>query len=197
MLILVVGLTGVLVLVSQSGTGQEEQGHITVVKAPEQTEAKEHPDFKVEEYVPQLPEGTNIAVEGKVKASSFADVYLANKSIDGKAEGTSYWEAAPDTYPNILTLDLKVLSKISAIRVCLNPSTAWGDRTQTFSVSISKDGEQYEEIVPSADYAFSPQRGNEAILEFDEKECQYVQLQFTGNTGAKGAQVAELEVYSR
>lgn len=170
-------------------------GSVTVVEAPEQTEAMEHEAFAVEEYVSVLPEGENLALEGKIEASSFQESFVPRKAIDGRTAGASYWEGAKDSYPNLLTLNLKEEKSFHAIRVCLNPETLWGKRTQEFSVEISSDGESFTELVPSAAYEFTPDRNNEVILEFDETTAQYVQLKFTSNTGAGGGQVAEFEVY--
>ncbi|MDO4333314.1 MAG: discoidin domain-containing protein [Eubacteriales bacterium] len=170
-------------------------GTVTVVEAPEQTEAMEHEAFLAEEYVSVLPEGENLALEGKIESSSFQDSYTPRKAIDGKADGVSYWEGAKDSYPNYLTVNLKEEKSFHAIRVCLNPDTRWGNRTQEFSVEISSDGENFTELIPSAAYEFTPDRNNEVILEFDETAAQYVQLKFTSNTGAGGGQVAEFEIY--
>lgn len=174
-----------------------DPANLTVVEAPDQTEAMEHPDFIKEEYVPIIPEGTNIAPEGKAEASSFTQSYVARKAIDGNTKGVSYWEGAPDSYPNTLTVDLKRVAPIHAIRICLNPASIWGKRTQTFAVKISTDGENFTELVPLNDYVFDPDRGNETVITFDTVEAQYVQLEFTANTGASGGQVAEFEIYSK
>jgi len=156
----------------------------------------EHPDFLVKEFIPVLPEGINIATQGKVEVSSFADVYTGIKTIDGKLTGTSYWEGAADSYPNILTVNLKDFFDISAVRVCINPDVVWGSRTQTFSLLVSNDGIAYIEIIAENTYEFNPDTGNQVILDFENITCQYVQLQFTDNSGSNGAQVAEFEIYS-
>lgn len=174
-----------------------DPANLTVVEAPDQTEAMEHPDFIKEEYIPVIPEGTNIALEGKAEASSFTQSYVARKAIDGNAKGVSYWEAAPDSYPNTLTVDLKRVAPIHAVRILLNPASIWGKRTQTFAVKVSTDGENFTELVPLKDYVFDPDRGNEAVITFDPVDAQYVQLEFTANTGAAGGQVAEFEIYSK
>lgn len=171
--------------------------NLIVVEAPDQTEAMEHPDFIKEEYVPVIPEGTNIALEGKATASSFTQVYNARRAIDGVAVGVSYWEAAPNSYPNTLTVDLQRKAPIHAIRICLNPASIWAKRTQTFSVKISDDGENFEELIPMQQYTFDPDRNNEVVLEFDTVETQFVQLEFTENSGSTGGQVAEFEIYSK
>lgn len=38
--------------------------------------------------------------------------------------------------------------------------------------------------------------GNEITLPFDAVKAQYVRVTITKNTGAKGGQVAEFEIYS-
>ena len=68
---------------------------------------------------------------------------------------------------------------------------------QTFCVQISEDGENFTELIPANDYEFNPDTANEVVIDFDEVGCKAVQLVFTGNTGAGGAQVAEFEIYSK
>ncbi len=170
--------------------------NVTVVKAREQTAAEEHPDFVKEEYVLVLPEGKNVAVDKPISASSFNDVYAANKANDGNAGDASYWEGKNE-YPNTLTIDLEAPIPIHTIRLCLNPMDIWGTRTQEISVKISQDGTNYTELVGSKEYTFDPAAGNEAQIPFDEVEAQYVQLEITSNSGANGGQIAEFEIYSR
>jgi hypothetical protein len=169
--------------------------NLTVVSAPDQKEAMEHPDFVKEEYVPVVPEGKNLAPDGIISASSFTDVYPAIKAVDGNVNGPSYWEAKAGSYPNTLSVKLSKASDIHAVRVRLNPEGIWGKRTQTFSVSAGSDGDKLTEIVPMTQYTFDPDRGNEAVIEFNSVNAQYVQLEFTENSGAAGAQAAELEIY--
>ncbi len=173
-----------------------DAANVSVVAAPDQTEAMENPNFIKEDYVLVLPEGENIALGKKVKASSFNDVYTPRKVVDGVATGISYWEGKPD-YPNTLTVDLEQPSKIHAIRVALSPIAAWGKRTQTFAVKLSDDGENFKDFIDSKQYTFDPDTGNEVQLAFDEIETRYVQLVFTENSGAGGGQVAEFEIYSK
>jgi hypothetical protein len=170
--------------------------NVTEVLAPEQTEAMEHPDFAKKEYTLVLPEGENIALNKKVKASSFNDVYTPRKVVDGKTAGVSYWEGKPD-YPNTLTVDLGDVEKIHALRIALCPLSVWGKRTQTFGVSKSLDGEKFDSFIESKQYTFDPDTGNEVQLLFDEIETRYVQLTFTENSGSGGGQVAEFEIYQK
>ncbi|TCL56882.1 F5/8 type C domain-containing protein [Kineothrix alysoides] len=169
--------------------------NVTIVEAPEQSAPMEHEAFLKEEYISQVPEGDNLALEGKIEASGFADVYVPKKAIDGKTAGPSYWEGDGNSYPDILTLELAQTAGIHAVRVSLCPQKIWGKRTQEFAVRISEDGINYEELIPLQAYDFDPDRGNEAILNFEETDAKYIELEFTSNTGGAGAQVAEFEVY--
>ncbi len=173
-----------------------DAANVTVVSAPEQTEATEHPDFKKKEYKLVLPEGTNIALKKKVDASSFNDVYTPRKVTDGVALGVSYWEGKSD-YPNYLTVDLESIQQFHAIRVALSPMAIWGKRTQTFAVNLSDDGKNFKPFIDSKQYTFDPDTGNEVQLLFDDTKARYVQLVFTENSGAGGGQVAEFEVYQK
>ncbi len=170
--------------------------NVTVVEAREQTEAEEHPAFVVEEYKLILPEGENVALGKKITASSFTQVYNAPKAVDGTSDGPSYWEGTGE-YPNSLTVDLDAPTKIHTIRLTLNPLAIWGKRTQTIAVNISKDGENFTELIPSEQYTFDPALGNEVQLPFEEVEAQFVELVITENSGAGGGQIAEFEVYSK
>lgn len=172
-----------------------DYGRVEVIEALEQTESMLHPYFVKEVYEPVIPAGTNIALDAKITANGFQDVYTPRKAADGKTEGNSYWEGENDAYPNILTADFQETQNIHAIKVCLCPKSIWSRRTQTFGVEISKDGENYTELLPITEYLFDPDTANEVVLEFENTECMSVRLIFTENSGAGGAQVAELEIY--
>ena len=185
---------GVFVLRSQAG--KPAYGEITIVETADRTESAEHPAFVKEVFEPVIPDGENIAGEAKMTASGHNDVYVPNKVNDGDTAGASYWEGAANDYPNILTAAFEEEKSIHAVKVLLCPLSIWGARKQTFSVEISPDGENFEELIASADYDFDPDTGNELVLEFDAVTCKAVRLVFTSNTGSVGAQVAELELYS-
>ncbi len=169
--------------------------NVTIISAPEQEEPMEHKDFVKEVYVPEVPKGENVALGKKVKANGFQDVYTPRKVVDGKSEGVSYWEGKSDSYPNIITVDLGKSIDIHTIRLCINPDTLWGERTQTFSVECSEDGKEFLEVMPSMEYIFNPNTGNQVTIPLENKKTRFIQLTFTQNTGAKGAQLAEFEVY--
>lgn len=170
-------------------------GNVSVVTAPEQDAAMEHEEFTVVEYVPPTMEGTNVALDGHCEANGFNDVYPATGANDGSRDAGSYWEG-PAGKESILTLNMKESYNIHTIRLALNPQVIWGKRTQTMSISVSDDGENFTELVPMADYEFDPDTGNEVVIDIDDVKTQYVRLNITKNTGATAGQIAEIEVYS-
>lgn len=184
-----------VLVVSVTGRAGTIVGHVTVVPAIQQTESMEHPAFQKEAYVPVIPKGENVALGKKVKSNGFNDVYTPRKVVDGNTGGVSYWEGKSDAYPNTLTVDLGKVTEIHTLRLCLNPLSLWGKRTQTCSVEVSEDGSTYTERVPSADYDFDPDTGNQVTIPMEGTKARYVQVSFTSNTGSGGGQLAELELY--
>ncbi|MBE5957516.1 MAG: discoidin domain-containing protein [Lachnospiraceae bacterium] len=172
-----------------------DEKNLQIVTAPDQKEAQENEQFTIAEYVPEEIPGTNVARKGHCEANGYNDVYPATYANDGSPEGTSYWEG-PAGEEAILTCDLKEAFNIHTIKMALNPMPIWAKRTQTMSISVSEDGENFKEILPSADYVFDPKAGNEVVVHIDEVKAKYVRLNITKNTGATSGQIAELEVYS-
>lgn len=194
--ILVVVLIGMGIFVNVGNSSVKTTGNnLQVVTAPDQEEAMENEQFTIAEYHSEEIEGTNVALDGFCDANGYTDVYPATLANDGDRDAASYWEG-PANEDSIITLKLKEAHNIHTLRIALNPATIWAKRTQTMSISISDDGENFTEIVPSADYKFDPKTGNEVTIPIDEVKTQYVRLTITKNTGAVGGQIAELEVYS-
>lgn len=185
------------VLILMIGNEKQSYGNITRIETPNRTESTEHPLFIKEVYEPVIPEGTNIAEEAKIEANGFNDVYTPQKVKDGNPNAQSYWEGVSDSYPNILTASYEEPQSIHAVKLLLCPLSIWSTRTQTFSVEVSEDGENFTELLASTEYVFDPDKGNEVVIEFDDITIKAIRLVFTANTGASGAQVAELELYSR
>lgn len=196
-LILAVLVWGIVAYLHIMNEHAQATGVIVKIENSDSTTVMDHPQFVKEPYEPIVLDGTNIAPDAKADASSFQETYVPRKVIDGKTKGDSYWEGAADTYPNKLILTWKEMHQCHAIKVCLCPNTAWSERIQSFSVEISRDGESFEELLPEKDYIFTPDTGNEVVLECPEEQIMGIQLVFTENTGASGAQVAEFEVYEK
>lgn len=173
------------------------EDQVMTVAAAEQTEVVAPPALAKEEYVSEIPEGVNFALDKKVTASSFVQTYNGKRVNDGDAEKNSYWEGAPDDYPCSVTVDLGEMTVIHAFRLRLNPLALWSKRVQNIAVFISDDGETFQEFMSATDYTFDPDRGNEVILTFDEIKTQHVKLEFYSNTGANSGQLAEIEIYGK
>ncbi len=192
---LAVLLTGMRIAIAAMDTdGKMSDDKFTHVTAPNQQEAQENYAFTIEEYVPPVIDGTNVALTGKVSASGFNDVYDPVNVNDGD-RGT-YWEGSPDAGENAVTVNLENSCSIHTVVVALNPGAIWSKRTQTMTISISEDGQSFTELKPSADYNFDPKTGNQVVVDFDEVTAKYVRVAISKNTGAVGGQIAELEVYS-
>lgn len=184
----------IIVLVGNSSATMKDK-NLKVVTAPDQEEAMENEQFTVPEYKSAKVKGKNVALDGKASANGYTDVYTPVYANDGDRNTTSYWEGEGKGNDE-LTIDLQKAYTVHTVRLGLNPATIWGARKQTLSVSVSEDGKKYKEIIPSKEYDFDPKTGNEVTLTFDEVKAQYVKLAITKNTGAKGGQIAEFEIYS-
>lgn len=184
----------IIVLVGNSSATMKDK-NLKVVTAPDQEEAMENEQFTVPEYKSAKVKGKNVALDGKASANGYTDVYTPVYANDGDRNTTSYWEGEGKGNDE-LTIDLQKAYTVHTVRLGLNPATIWGARKQTLSVSVSEDGKKYQEIIPSKEYDFDPKTGNEVTLTFDEVKAQYVKLAITKNTGAKGGQIAEFEIYS-
>jgi hypothetical protein len=137
--------------------------------------------------------GGNLALGKPITASSVQQTYVATNANDGNV--TTYWEAAPNTYPNTLTVDLGSAKTVTKVTLKLNPNTSWATRTQTLSILGSTDNVTYTTIVNSAAYTFNPATANTVTITFTGTSKRYIRLNFTANTGSTGAQIAEYEVY--
>jgi parallel beta-helix repeat protein len=138
---------------------------------------------------------TNIALNQPITASSNASGYPATNANDGNS--STYWESLDGAaYPQTLTVNLGSSYSLGSIVLDLPPSSAWSTRTETLSVLGSTNGSSYSTIVPSAGYTFNPSTGNTVTINLPSgSNAQYLQLNFTGNTGWSAAQVSEFEVF--
>lgn len=195
LLVGIIGVNGVTygILPKQQMTIRPE--NLIVVEAPGQQESMEHESFQKDDYVFVTPEGTNIALDGKITSNGMTGAYNERKAVDGEKGGASYWEGAADSYPNELSLTFAEPHTIHTIRIALNPDSIWGKRTQTFAIMMTDVLGEEQVLRPEQEYVFDPAYGNEVIIEVEDVELMSVTLIFTANTGASAGQVAELEVY--
>jgi F5/8 type C domain/Pectate lyase superfamily protein/Abnormal spindle-like microcephaly-assoc'd, ASPM-SPD-2-Hydin len=138
---------------------------------------------------------TNLALNQPITASSNASGYPATNANDGNT--SSYWESLDGAgYPQTLTVNLGSVQSIGSITLDLPPATDWSTRTETLSVLGSTNGSSFSQIVGSAGYTFNPSTGNTVTISLPSgTSTQYVQLNFTANTGWSAAQISEFEVF--
>ncbi|MDY7231024.1 CARDB domain-containing protein [Hyalangium rubrum] len=135
----------------------------------------------------------NVAQGKAITASSYTQVYAATNANDGN-RGT-YWEGAPNAYPNTLTVNLGGNHTLSSVVLQLNPDSIWGTRTQTLSVlGHNASTSTFSTLVGSATYTFNPASGNQVTIPVTATVSE-VRLQFTANSGGTGGQLAEFQVF--
>ncbi|MGH3168931.1 MAG: discoidin domain-containing protein, partial [Trebonia sp.] len=141
---------------------------------------------------------TNLALGRPVTVSSYYESYVPSNVTDGSS--SSYWESTDGAgYPQTITVNLGSAQSIGSIVLDLPPSSAWNTRTETLSVLGAANGSTFSQIVASAGYTFNPSSGNTVTISLPSgTSAQYVELNFTGNTGNTGwaaAQLSELEIF--
>jgi uncharacterized repeat protein (TIGR01451 family) len=134
--------------------------------------------------------GNNLAGGKPIEASSTVQQFVATNANDNNT-GT-YWESAG--FDATLTVKLGSNADISSVVVKLNPDPIWGPRTQTFEVlGREQSASGFSSLKALAQYAFNPSTQNTVTVPVTGRVAD-VRLRFTGNTGAPGGQVGELQV---
>ncbi|GGV14173.1 hypothetical protein GCM10010495_30040 [Kitasatospora herbaricolor] len=135
--------------------------------------------------------GTNLARNKPIEASSTTQSYTAANAVDDST--ATYWESAG--FPSTLTVKLGSNADLQAVVVKLNPDGAWGPRTQAVQVAgREQSATGFTQLKARADYAFGPSANQNTVTIPVTGRYSDVQLTFFSNTGAPGAQVAELQV---
>jgi hypothetical protein len=138
---------------------------------------------------------TNLALGKTMSASSSVNgSFTPNLANDDNP--SSYWESANHAFPQWLQVDLGAPTAVGRIVIRLPPSTTWGARTQTLSVTGSDNGSTYTTIVASAAYRFDPATGNLVTITFPATSRRFLRLDFTANTGWPAGQASELQVFA-
>ena len=140
---------------------------------------------------------TNLALApGATMTANGSDSgFPATNANDGNT-GT-YWEGVDGSgYPQTLTANLGQSYSVGSVTLDLPPSTAWATRTQTFSVLGSANDSTWTTLVPSATYTFNPSTGNTVTFSLPSgTNDQYLELDFSANSGWSAAQISEFEVF--
>ncbi|MFE0679086.1 discoidin domain-containing protein [Streptomyces sp. NPDC058867] len=135
--------------------------------------------------------GSNLAVGKPIEASSTTQTFVAANANDNNT--ATYWESAG--FPATLTTELDANADLTGVVVKLNPDAAWGARTQNIQVlGREQSASAFTSLVAARDYAFNPASGANTVTIPVTARVADVQLRFTSNTGAPGAQVAEVQV---
>ena len=127
----------------------------------------------------------------KVTSSGFVPPYTPENAIDGSLN--SYWEGTSADQDQ-LTLHFEKPQSISKLSLFLNPAAVWSKRNQQFAVYGSRNGVDFEELLPDASYTFDPATGNRVDILLNAANISALRLMFSANTGTPGAQVAEIVV---
>ncbi|GGZ37773.1 CARDB domain-containing protein [Streptomyces poonensis] len=139
-------------------------------------------------------EGTDLARNKPIEATSTTQNHLAKNAND--ANPGTYWESAG--FPAGLTVKLGADADVEAVVVKLNPDQVWGPRKQSLEVLGRAQGASaFTSLKARADYAFSPSSGQNSVVIPVTGRVADLRLSFFSNTGAPGAQVAELQVLGR
>jgi chitodextrinase len=126
--------------------------------------------------------------------SGHTQTYVSSNAVDGDAN--TYWESVDNAFPQWLMVDLGAATAVSRVVLKLPPSSAWGARTQTLTVTGGPDPSAATTLSASAGHVFDPAAGNTATITFPAVTVRYVRLTFTGNTGWPAGQVSAFEVYA-
>ncbi|MER7789733.1 discoidin domain-containing protein [Streptomyces sp. NPDC097640] len=136
--------------------------------------------------------GSDLAQGKPIEASSYTFTYVAANANDGQT--STYWESAGGAYPATLTTKLGANADLGQVVVKLNPDAAWSTRTQNIQVlGRDQDATAFTSLVAAKDYTFNPAGGNTVTIPVTGTAAD-IQLRFTANSGAPGAQVAEFQV---
>ncbi|MFJ4839863.1 CARDB domain-containing protein [Streptomyces sp. NPDC088746] len=140
---------------------------------------------------PPPVDGSNLALNKPIEASSYTQTYVAANANDDKL-GT-YWEA--NGHPSTLTVKLGADADIQAVVVKLSPDQAWATRTQSLQVlGRAQSATGFTSLKDRADHVFNPSGNQNTVTIPVSGRYADVQLKFFANTGAPGAQVAEIQV---
>ncbi|WP_328907139.1 discoidin domain-containing protein [Streptomyces sp. NBC_00234] len=136
--------------------------------------------------------GSNLAVGKQISASSVVHTYVAANANDNSV--STYWEGAPGSYPNTLTVKLGANADLTRLILKLSPDTAWATRSQTVEVlGREQSASGLGSLVAAKSYTFDPAAGNTVIVPVTARVAD-VQLKFTANSGSSAGQLAEFQI---
>ncbi|MER6640716.1 CARDB domain-containing protein [Streptomyces microflavus] len=136
-------------------------------------------------------EPTDLARGKSVTASGSHGGFPVVNANDGQVN--TYWES--NGHPSNLTVKLGADADLQSVVIKLNPDPIWGTRTQDFQVlGRTQSGTAFTSLKDRAGYVFNPATNQNTVTVPVSGRAADLQLQFFSNTGAPGAQVAEIQV---
>nr|WP_107080141.1 discoidin domain-containing protein [Streptomyces sp. NBRC 109706] len=133
---------------------------------------------------------TGLAAGAPATASSVGGERAAAHITDG--DQGSYWASAADEFPAWVAIDLGEVARVDG--VVLSLPADWESREQTVAVHGSMDGTTFTTLANAATLTFDPSSDNRVTVPLPAQRTRFVRLEFTGNSAADQAQLAELEV---
>ncbi|MFD3792595.1 CARDB domain-containing protein [Streptomyces cyaneofuscatus] len=136
-------------------------------------------------------EATDLARGKTVTASGSHGGFPVVNANDGQVN--TYWES--NGHPSNLTVKLGADADLQSVVIKLNPDPIWGTRTQEFQVlGRTRSGTGFTSLKSRAGYVFNPATNQNTVTVPVSGRAADLQLQFFSNTGAPGAQVAEIQI---
>ncbi|MFI8351678.1 CARDB domain-containing protein [Streptomyces cyaneofuscatus] len=136
-------------------------------------------------------EATDLARGKTVTASGSHGGFPVVNANDGQVN--TYWES--NGHPSNLTVKLGADADLQSVVIKLNPDPIWSTRTQEFQVlGRTQSGTGFTSLKSRAGYVFNPATNQNTVTVPVSGRAADLQLQFFSNTGAPGAQVAEIQI---
>ena len=159
--------------------------------------AKKYEIAEIEFFPPSLTLGAAI-----VDSTEHADVYNVERIVDGRPDGTSYYESK--TLPATIVIDLGDVYTLKTVVLRLIPDLKWAARDEEIEISVSDSNLNYSKattefnvVVAKTAYTFDPATGSINTVAMNDARCRFLKLVISSNTavGGYGAQLSEVSAY--
>src|SRR5690348_10558910 len=140
-------------------------------------------------FYPHAADVPTAAPDAVTTAGSSRGPHAAANVTDGDTD--TYWQAGKKSAQWVQT-DLGRSKRVR--QVVLRLPEHWQTRKQTLALQASADGKSFATLTSSAQYVFSPGNDNTVKVSFPATLARYVRADFSGNSVAPTAQLAEMQV---
>lgn len=132
----------------------------------------------------------NLALNQPADSSShFNADTAAIKAVDGNVD--TRWEAANDLYPQMLVVDLGVISDLDSIKQTFGHETTWSYRIEASNDNVNRDGPLWKTLVDRTEEGVT----GSVIEESIEGQFRYVRIVITGSEDGSPAASEEFQVF--